>query len=365
MLLILNNIFLQLDYKVDEKKLREIFKLAGRVMDIELYTDKEGKSRGCAVIDFDHPVESVQAISMFHDQLLYERMMTVRMDRMDDASIRLPEGLKGIGMGLGPNGEPLRSVSQHLRSTNSSVSDINMGGNSGAGILGAMPNAGLQNIGSALSNVVNTPALAGLASAAGALQGLTGVQNQFLASNLNELGLSNLNPSLVANTLGGNAFSALASANLGNQHISSNMSSSNMSGGGNMSSSNLMGQSSGMHSYNRGDNSNAYHLGNQGRDFNSGNRDYDQLSGRSNYDKSDNDYQNDFRQQQNNPLYSTVNNGSQRNSVGNMGNMGNKDTKYTSDTVIVTNVSIKISLITCIFEIFYCYYLYPITDRHM
>lgn len=91
-------LFEQLDYKVDEKKLREIFKLAGKVIDIELYHDKEGKSRGCAVIDYDHPVESVQAISMFNDQLLYDRMMTVRMDRMDDAPLRMPEGLKGIGM---------------------------------------------------------------------------------------------------------------------------------------------------------------------------------------------------------------------------------------------------------------------------
>lgn len=261
--------------------------------------------------------------------------MTVRMDRMEDAPVRMPDGLKGIGMGLGVNGEPLKNVSQHLRSTNSTISDMNMGGGGGSGILGAVP-----NLGSALSNVVNTPGLAGLASAAGgltALQGLTGVQNQFLANNLNELGLGNLNPSLVANTLGGNAFSAL-SANLGNQHMGSgNLSSANLMGG------NQMGQGTSMSSFGRGDNSNMY-LGGQGqgmnRDFNSGKRDYEPPSARSNFDmkfdKPDTEYRDDFRQQSN-PLYTTVNNGSQR-----VGAMTNKDPNYQSDTVVVTNVSITI-----------------------
>lgn len=53
---------LQLDYKVDEKKLREVFKLAGRVINVDLLTDKEGKSRGFGTVEFEHPVEAVQAI---------------------------------------------------------------------------------------------------------------------------------------------------------------------------------------------------------------------------------------------------------------------------------------------------------------
>lgn len=52
----------QLDYKVTEKKLREVFKLAGKVRDVELSVDADGKSRGFAVVEYDHPVESVQAI---------------------------------------------------------------------------------------------------------------------------------------------------------------------------------------------------------------------------------------------------------------------------------------------------------------
>jgi hypothetical protein len=56
---------------------------------------------------------------MFHQQALYERSLIVRMDRVNDKPEnnmpRLPEGLKGIGMGLGENGRPLTDVSsKHL-----------------------------------------------------------------------------------------------------------------------------------------------------------------------------------------------------------------------------------------------------------
>lgn len=56
---------------------------------------------------------------MFNNQELYDRRMHVRMDRLPDpltdlAKNRLPEGLKGIGMGLGVNGQPLVDVSSML-----------------------------------------------------------------------------------------------------------------------------------------------------------------------------------------------------------------------------------------------------------
>lgn len=63
----------QLDYKVDDKKLRDVFKLAGRVMNAEISIDKEGKSRGFGVVEYEHPVEAVQAISMLHNQMLFDR----------------------------------------------------------------------------------------------------------------------------------------------------------------------------------------------------------------------------------------------------------------------------------------------------
>ena len=71
-----NRIFVaNLDYKVGEKKLEEIFRLAGKVLRVRLYTDSNGQSKGHGTVEFDHPVEAVQAISMFHDQKLYGRPM--------------------------------------------------------------------------------------------------------------------------------------------------------------------------------------------------------------------------------------------------------------------------------------------------
>lgn len=64
-----------LDYKVGEKKLEEIFRLAGKVLRVKLYTDSQGVSKGHGTVEFDHPVEAVQAISMFHDQKLFGRPM--------------------------------------------------------------------------------------------------------------------------------------------------------------------------------------------------------------------------------------------------------------------------------------------------
>ncbi|XP_075225490.1 heterogeneous nuclear ribonucleoprotein rumpelstiltskin isoform X2 [Lycorma delicatula] len=117
-----------LDYKVDQKKLKEVFKLAGRVVRCELSLDKDGKSRGFGIVEYEHPVEAVQAISMLHNQVLFDRRITVRMDRADkpDGPIKLPEGLKGIGMGLGSNGQPLQDVARNLPS-------LTMNNNVGAG----------------------------------------------------------------------------------------------------------------------------------------------------------------------------------------------------------------------------------------
>jgi hypothetical protein len=100
---------------VDEKKLKEVFRLAGKVVGVELSRDKEGKSRGFAVVVFDHPVEAVQAISMLNDQQLLNRRITVRFDKVAEEEQprslkRLPEGLRGVGMGLGQDGVPLWDV---------------------------------------------------------------------------------------------------------------------------------------------------------------------------------------------------------------------------------------------------------------
>jgi len=116
---LVNKVFVaNLDYKVDEKQLREVFKLSGKVLEIDLLKDKDGKSKGMALVEFSHPVEAVQAISMFHQQTLFDRPMSVRMDALVNEEphhqptgrTKLPPGLKSIGMGLGTHGEPLKDV---------------------------------------------------------------------------------------------------------------------------------------------------------------------------------------------------------------------------------------------------------------
>uniref|UniRef100_A0A1B6D7G4 RRM domain-containing protein n=1 Tax=Clastoptera arizonana TaxID=38151 RepID=A0A1B6D7G4_9HEMI len=120
-----------LDYKVDEKKLKDVFKLAGRVINCEINLDKEGKSRGFGVVEYEHPVEAVQAISMLHGQMLYDRRLSVRMDRVekhDGLPAKLPEGLKSIGMGLGAGGTPLHDVSRNLPCLSSVQPAVNISG---------------------------------------------------------------------------------------------------------------------------------------------------------------------------------------------------------------------------------------------
>ena len=97
-----------MDYTVDERKLKEVsylhfwhestiemnnslsqvFRLAGRVVGVELQRDKEGKSRGFAVVVYDHPVEAVQAISMLNNQQLFDRSTGLNLKVCDNLVIQ-------------------------------------------------------------------------------------------------------------------------------------------------------------------------------------------------------------------------------------------------------------------------------------
>uniref|UniRef100_A0A8C9A0M4 Heterogeneous nuclear ribonucleoprotein M n=1 Tax=Prolemur simus TaxID=1328070 RepID=A0A8C9A0M4_PROSS len=105
-----------LDYKVGWKKLKEVFSMAGVVVRADILEDKDGKSRGIGTVTFEQSIEAVQAISMFNGQLLFDRPMHVKMDERalpkgdffpPERPQQLPHGLAGIGMGLGPGGQPI------------------------------------------------------------------------------------------------------------------------------------------------------------------------------------------------------------------------------------------------------------------
>ncbi|KAM8876517.1 myelin expression factor 2 [Synchiropus picturatus] len=114
-----NTVFVaNLDFKVGWKKLKEVFSMAGVVKRADVKEDKDGKSRGMGTVTFEQPLEAVQAISMFNGQMLFDRPMHVKMDektqplddfRSGDKTPQLPRGLGGIGMGLGPGGQPINA----------------------------------------------------------------------------------------------------------------------------------------------------------------------------------------------------------------------------------------------------------------
>lgn len=80
---------------------------------------------------------------MFNNQTLYERKMTVRFDKSpgptaDDLDVlpsRLPEGLEGVGMGLGSGGNPLTNVAQNLPQANQNTQQ-SQAGNVGGDAMG-------------------------------------------------------------------------------------------------------------------------------------------------------------------------------------------------------------------------------------
>ncbi|XP_035381069.1 myelin expression factor 2 [Electrophorus electricus] len=107
-----------LDFKVGWKKLKEVFSMAGVVKRADVKEDKDGKSRGMGTVTFEQPLEAVQAISMFNGQMLFDRQMHVKMDdkslppddfRPVEKPPQLPRGLGGVGMGLGPGGQPINT----------------------------------------------------------------------------------------------------------------------------------------------------------------------------------------------------------------------------------------------------------------
>lgn len=163
-----------------------MFKLAGKIQSLDLSVDKDGNSRGFAVIEYDHPVEAVQAISMFDRQMLFDRRMTVRLDRLTEKSemSRLPEGLKGIGIGLGPNGEPLKDVARNLPSLQQQNT--------------AMQSATLAN---AAPTPVQPPLTASNLLNSAATSSLSGLNSNLAAQLSNVVGLSNLTGGLQSSLL--------------------------------------------------------------------------------------------------------------------------------------------------------------------
>ncbi|VDK23037.1 unnamed protein product [Taenia asiatica] len=70
-----------LDYGVDWRKIKDIFKIAGRVIHASVKQDDEGRSKGVAVVRFEHPYEALLAWSMLNGQTINDRPIRVKIDR--------------------------------------------------------------------------------------------------------------------------------------------------------------------------------------------------------------------------------------------------------------------------------------------
>ena len=46
--------------------MKEVFRMAGRIVDAEIRFDKEGKSRGIGLVKYEHAMEAVQAICILY-----------------------------------------------------------------------------------------------------------------------------------------------------------------------------------------------------------------------------------------------------------------------------------------------------------
>lgn len=221
--------------------------------------------------------------------------MTVRLDRVPEKSegVKLPEGLKGIGIGLGPNGEPLKNVKFNLPNVQNNPAQ-NVASNTAAMNISALNS--ISNSLSQLQNQANIPAPVAAPT-----------NSSLLGPVPNSQSLSGLTSNLAAltNVVGGlGNLGALSNPLLSSAAASLNSLGINLN-------SNDVGQSS-QQSFN------AY---NTSGGFNSGGRGDDMLYGNNqirNYNTSSNDD------------YSSRN-------FGNTG--GNSSRKPQSDTILIRNVS--------------------------
>lgn len=349
----------QLDYKVDAKKLKQVFKLAGRVISIELSTDKDGNSRGFAVIEYDHPVEAVQSISMFDHQMLYERRMTVRLDRIPEKE-KLPEGLGGIGMGLGPGGEALRNVALNLPSlqieskiglnssrSNNTPNPVQAPSGLSNSVLGANSSAM-----AALSNVVNlsnlNPLLSTLSSLASGGGGGSGDTNNTGGLDLSKIvGSGSGGVGLGGGNIGGSAGGSSNFSGLNSRLDNSSLSNSYSGGYSNLNSS-LTRDLGSSNTYSSAQRSSNFDLSSSVRGYNSQNDDFSRLSSVQNFSSSQ------------------LGNGNGSSNT----NSGGIRSQNMSETVIIRNVSKakkNENLIFCIYNafLFYFYVFAASTELHL
>ena len=62
---------LQLDYAITWQKLKDVFKVAGRIVNADILTDRDGKSKGLGEVQFEDPSDAIGAIG----EIIYKFMI--------------------------------------------------------------------------------------------------------------------------------------------------------------------------------------------------------------------------------------------------------------------------------------------------
>lgn len=188
-----NQVFVwNLDFAVTWQKLKDVFRLAGNVLNVDIKESRDGTPRGNAVVTYEQPFEAVQAISMLNNQSLMDRPMRVRLDRdarpgnssaeqyrsrrdnrrhdIGLANGRLPRELAGVGF-------TLKELANKMMMSGSGSMNSNVLPNFGLmGAMGSMPSnggnnmgpmSGNMNIAANLSNMGNMQQMADMSSLRG------------------------------------------------------------------------------------------------------------------------------------------------------------------------------------------------------
>ncbi|KAL4227220.1 Myelin expression factor 2 [Mactra antiquata] len=259
-----------LDYKVSWKKLKDVFRLAGNVTRAEIKLDKNGKSRGFGTVSFEAPVEAVQAISMFNNQTLFDRIMRVKLDGQAPAGKNepLPSGLKSLGpslnnlqqmsspmdMGMGMGSSGMGNMGPGAMGSGSMGMDrMGSSGMGGMGAMGGMGSsmgttgmgAGMGTMGSGMGNMGSN--MSGMGSMGGSMgtmgAGLgMGMGDSFSGgmSGMNSTGMGSMGSSGMSDTFGMSTMGSAMGTSSGFSNMMDSSRSPGMSGYGSQGMSSRM-----------------------------------------------------------------------------------------------------------------------------
>lgn len=132
-----------LSYKMDWRDVKDVFKVAGKVERVDIFKDKDDRSKGLAVVKYESVVDAVNSICMLNGQMLYNRKLAVRMDRerSSNARDRDPPKPKPVPVprGLDSMGPSLEQLAQNVNSQPGGMGGGGMrGGMGGGGSLGGL-----------------------------------------------------------------------------------------------------------------------------------------------------------------------------------------------------------------------------------